>query len=174
MKKRISLNCTKSAALLFSIFLILNTASYADVVILKNGTEFNGQVKKTEEGVWIDGVLFQEDEIEEIKDTPLEINIPSKVKPWRTKMPLGLGADNSLEARKKADLKAYHERIRRNEEAMRARKRVRPSEIQKSQSNRQEVLRRAQRIREQKKTKKTSTEKKGSFGGYPSTNKKRY
>lgn len=45
----------------------------------KNGRVMEGEVNKTDKGLWIEGALFQEDEIERIEKTkPAQ----DKTKPW--------------------------------------------------------------------------------------------
>ena len=53
----------------------------ADIIHLKNGRVMEGQVRRTDQGLWIEGALFTEEEIEKIEKGPA----PSRKagdKPW--------------------------------------------------------------------------------------------
>ncbi len=54
---------------------------FADIIHLKNGRVMEGQVQRTDQGLWIEGALFTDEEIEKIEKSPS----PSKKaddKPW--------------------------------------------------------------------------------------------
>lgn len=44
--------------------------SSADTIYFKNGRKMDGEVKRTAEGLWIEGGLFEENEIERIEKSP--------------------------------------------------------------------------------------------------------
>lgn len=52
----------------------------ADVIYLKNGRIMEGEVRRTDKGFWIEGALFEEDEIERIEKTKPAAS-PSAQKP---------------------------------------------------------------------------------------------
>lgn len=60
---------------------IFQSECFADIIHLKNGRVMEGQVRRTDQGLWIEGALFTEEEIEKIEKGPA----PSRKaddKPW--------------------------------------------------------------------------------------------
>jgi hypothetical protein len=53
----------------------------ADIVHLKNGRVMEGQVRRTDQGLWIEGALFTEEEIEKIEKSPAQSQ-KADDKPW--------------------------------------------------------------------------------------------
>lgn len=81
------------SGLLFASFCL------ADIIHLKNGRVMEGEVNKTDKGLWIEGVLFQEDEIERIEKTkPAQ----DKTKPWYSDFLSSLGVKGADETQPSA------------------------------------------------------------------------
>jgi len=55
---------------------------HADMIYLKNGRVMEGEVRRTEKGLWIEGALFAEDEIERIEKGPEKDVKEPDTKPW--------------------------------------------------------------------------------------------
>lgn len=55
--------------------------SSADTIYFKNGRKMEGEVKRTAEGLWIEGGLFEENEIERIEKGPSPVN-KKDGQPW--------------------------------------------------------------------------------------------
>ena len=73
----------------------------ADMVYFKNGRKVEGSVERSEQGIWVEGVLFKQDEIERIEKTAPKVD-KSQQKPWYepflTKMGLTAGPTDSTGA----------------------------------------------------------------------------
>ena len=121
--------CPNKTIYLFLIafsFLLLNVSPLAaDQVYFKNGFRTEGEVIRTEEGLWINGALFQEDEIEHIEKTIESAPEPEK-KGWYEGLFSGFGkkeevapvqnSEPSVEQKRQQSLQAYRERMRRGGE----------------------------------------------------------
>jgi len=81
----IFVNKSKKTIIVLTLSLVLTlflcSGGTADIVYLKNGQELEGKTETTSEGVWVDGLLFKNDEIIRVEKKSL-IRKNNKNKPW--------------------------------------------------------------------------------------------
>ena len=128
--------------LLCITILLVSQIAFADVVYFKNGRSYDGEVKVTEEGVWVEGLFFEQDEIDRIE------KYPTKKKSYQ-------------DSNQKKALKAYKKRRRKTSEAMKDLKAKTPKKKKKSKA----LPKKYQKKKVQKKQTKGSPTYKGSRKG---------
>lgn len=100
-------------------FIFVAQIAFADRVYFKNGFKTEGEVKRTAEGIWVNGGLFKEDEIERIEASPVAPAQPEKSS-WYDGIMNTFGKkeetpqvnhQGDIEAKRKASLEAYKRRM---------------------------------------------------------------
>ncbi|HBR13978.1 MAG TPA: hypothetical protein DD723_00330 [Candidatus Omnitrophica bacterium] len=74
--------------IVFFSMMIFSSIAHADKVYFKNGNQLEGQVEKTSKGIWVEGLLFREDEIERIEKT----QVKDEKKSWYENIFSGFGS----------------------------------------------------------------------------------
>jgi len=89
--------------------------SCADIVVFKDGRKLQGTVSQNSEGIWVEGMLFERDEIADIKKAPIQQE-PVK-KNWFEnvlyRMNIRKSPEDKVKYRREKAVKEYNKRIKK-------------------------------------------------------------
>ncbi len=177
-------------AVLSMSILLIGEMCYANIIYLKNGQRMEGTTKEVANGVYVDGMLFTNDEIERIQVVPTaEKEDKDRTTLYekllnrfgvRSERQIQVEEERKKEAQKEQmELDRFKARMARNKEAMYELDRLYDKERERARQNNANVLNKARQVtkesrsKERQKVKEMQKEGKGFFKKEISRSKQR-
>lgn len=170
-------------AILSMAILLMGEICFSDIIYLKNGQKMEGATEETEEGVYVDGMLFTDDEIERIEREPAGGKGNKGAPSWYEKLLNRFGIrtreqikeqEERIEKaqRAKVELEKYKKRLQRNTEVAQEIDQSYDAERARARRYNQEALSRARQSnraaerKEQQRLRKMEQARKNFFDKY--------